>query len=302
MIERFSYKTITWLDVTNPTNDEIRDIITEAHIPPDLADDVTVQIPQNTFIARKGVMKAVLDFPIVKRTDINHPHEVKFLVTKTHLVTIRFEDIEAIHRFGKEFEVRCMLQNGKTTTTPKLFLTLLGFMYDGLYSKLDYLESRLAEIEVQIFAEKEREMVTEISHVSRRLIAFRQIIDAHQETLENLDDAIVTGFGKKFAGAAEPITHHYSSLMRRMQTLVATLDDLRETNMGLLTTKQNEVMKTFTILAFITFPLTLFTSLFGMNTVTTPIVGDNGDFWIILGIMVIVTIFFFVYFKYKKWI
>ena len=60
-------------------------------------------------------------------------------------------------------------------------------------------------------------------------------------------------------------------------------------------------MKILTIMAFITFPLTLFASMFGMNTHTTPIVGYPGDFWIILGIMVIVSAGLFSYFKYKKW-
>lgn len=57
----------------------------------------------------------------------------------------------------------------------------------------------------------------------------------------------------------------------------------------------------FTILAFITFPLTLFTSMFGMNTKTTPLVGRDGDFWIILGAMTVISIGFFAYFRYRKW-
>jgi Mg2+ and Co2+ transporter CorA len=42
------------------------------------------------------------------------------------------------------------------------------------------------------------------------------------------------------------------------------------------------VMKNLTIMAFITFPLTLLSSLFGMNTHDTPIIGFKGDFWLIL--------------------
>ena len=86
----------------------------------------------------------------------------------------------------------------------------------------------------------------------------------------------------------------------RTLALFETLEELRNTNSALLTTKQNEIMKLFTILAFITFPLTLFTSMFGMNTIATPIVGGTNDFWMILGIMGVVSIGFFAYFKYKR--
>jgi len=61
-------------------------------------------------------------------------------------------------------------------------------------------------------------------------------------------------------------------------------------------------MKTLTIMAFVTFPLTLISSVFGMNTTYLPIVGVHGDFWIILGFMCTLAIVFFSYFKYKKWL
>jgi magnesium transporter len=70
----------------------------------------------------------------------------------------------------------------------------------------------------------------------------------------------------------------------------------------MLSTKQNEIMKIFTILAFVTLPLSLIAAVFGMNTTFIPIVGLPNDFWIIIGIMIITSLAMFAYFKYKKWI
>ncbi len=302
MIQRFTQKKLTWLDVLNPTTEDIREIAAEAGIPSEFTNDLTVTIPHNEVFHVKGALKITLDFPIVKRTDINHPHEIKFIVTKTHLVTIRFEDIESIHRFGKEFEVLCMLNNKQVTQPINLFITLLNYLYDAMYLKLDYLETKMRDIEEEIFNEHEREMVFEISSVSRRLITFKQTISAHENALMRLRGSVGFAFGKKYEERINELEHHFRNLNRQVYALSSTLDDLRDTNMALLSTKQNETMKIFTILAFITFPLTLFTSMFGMNTVTTPIVGQEGDFWIILSVMAIVSVFFFVFFKYKKWI
>ncbi len=55
-------------------------------------------------------------------------------------------------------------------------------------------------------------------------------------------------------------------------------------------------------MAFVTFPLSLFASIFGMNTVATPILGHRLDFWIIVGFMLSAAVVFFSYFKYKKWL
>ena len=91
-------------------------------------------------------------------------------------------------------------------------------------------------------------------------------------------------------------------LIHRTNMLFETLSAIRDANGAMLNTKQNETIKTLTIMAFITFPLTLFSSMFGMNTTATPILGHPHDFWIIIDIMSGVTVFFFSFFKYKNWI
>ncbi len=302
MIERYLSNSITWLDVVNPTQDEIHELIEECGIPREFAGDLSTMTPKTEVFSKKGFLKITLDFPIVKRTDINHPHEVKFLVTKKHLITIRFEDMEAIHHFSKEYEVLSMLK-GKMKTAPEtLFLTLLNRFYDATYVKLDYLESRLKDIEEEIFKEHEEAMVYELSRVSRRLITFKQTIDAHEDALQKLGGEMLVAFGKNHEVTIATITHQYDIIKHRLHALISTLNDLRMTNDSVLETKQNGFMRVFTILAFITFPLTLLSSMFGMNTQNTPIVGNNFDFWIIVGIMISISIGFFIFFRYKKWL
>jgi len=302
MIQRFAHNTITWLDVVSPTQEEIHSLLEECAIPREFASDLSSMTPRTEVFSRSGFLKITLDFPIVKRTDLTHPHEVKFLVTKTHFITIRFEDMTTIHRFSKEFEVLSMLKGSKKTAPDKLFLTLLNYFYDSLYEKLDYLESKLKDIEEEIFKEREEDMVFELSEVSRRLISFKQAIDAHYDALASLAEEAKNAFGKSYANEVESVIHHYKLIKRRLRALQSVFEDLRQTNNSLLETKQNSLMRMFTILAFITFPLTLFSSMFGMNTKNTPIIGADADFWIIVGVMVVVSVGFFIFFKHKRWL
>lgn len=286
-----------------PTAEEIHQILDECDISPDLLSDATTMSPRTEAIATKNALKVVLDYPIVKRTDINHPHEVKYIATKKYLVTIRFEEIEALDRFAKDFEVHQVLDKKRTGVhAGHVLFSLLQHMYAALDKKLDYLESRVTEVEQDIFAEREREMVFEISKISRRLINFKQTLLSHEPAIDDLHDLAHIPFGKKFAANTHELHEYYGHLLQRVNRLTNTLTELRETNMGLLTTKQNEIMKNLTIMAFITFPLTLFSSVFGMNTVETPIAGVENDFWIITGIMLVVSISFFIYFYFKKWL
>ena len=61
-------------------------------------------------------------------------------------------------------------------------------------------------------------------------------------------------------------------------------------------------MKTFTVLAFIFLPLSFVAGLFGMNTENNPIAGNPFDFWIVFGLMSLLALSFFVFFKRKGWL
>lgn len=303
MVERHTQGTLTWIDLFNPTDDEIHSILEETTAPPEFFADFGTPVPRSESVCMDKAIKVTADFPIVKRTDIDHPHEIKFVVTKRGLITARYEEMEATDRFTKEFEVLSTLhKNKKKLNGVDLFFGLMHELYTSLGAKLDYLETRMLDIEKEVFNEHEKEMVFTLSQVSRRLITFRHTLKTHTPILSELRDSIAEVFGTAAANRIDELDKKFSVLMQRTDALFESLDELRDTNYALLTTKQNEIMKIFTILAFVTFPLTLFTSLFGMNTVTAPIVGKTGDFWIIIGIMTVVASLFFIFFKYKKWL
>lgn len=302
MIERYFHNKMTWLDVLNPTTEEIHEIMEECEVPREYASDLMSITPKTEILYQKGAIKVKIDYPVVKRTDINRPHEIKFLVTKNHLVTIRFEEIEALHRFGKEYEVICMLKGKQKMSTELLFLTMLNYLYEALHEKLDYVESKLKDIEEEVFKGHEREMVFELSQISRRVIVFRQTISAHEDVLERLSEALRIAFGAPHAAACESLLNHFNAITRRVKALVSMQEYLHNTNNSLLSTKQNEIMKFLTVISFITFPSMLMSSIFGMNTQHTPLIGEQHDFLVITGSMLLLTIIILVYFKLKRWI
>jgi magnesium transporter len=120
--------------------------------------------------------------------------------------------------------------------------------------------------------------------------------------LESLFQATEPLFGMSFAREVRAVLGDYYRVWNRIETLGAVLTELRQTNDSLLTTKQNEIVKTFTILAFMTLPISMVASVFGMNTENTPIVGDQHDFWLIVILMAALAAFFFGYFRHRHWL
>lgn len=302
MTEHYSHGTIHWVNLKNPTQEDIQAVASEYEIPLIFLSDLLTPVPKNYAVYADGFVKIAMDFPVIKQTNKANHYEVKFFITKKGLITIQYEEMEAMDRFKREFEVAATLnKHAKNATGVHIFFALLGELYTSCTSKLDYVESILSEIESEIFKENERQMVFSIAQSSKKIIAFRHTLLTHSGVYEDARPLFEAHFKKSFEYDFENIDKTYTNLMHRTNALFDTLDALRETNFAMLTAKQNEIMKTLTIMAFITFPLTLFTSMFGMNTMTTPIVGKQGDFWIIVSVMLTATIFFFIFFKYKKW-
>ena len=120
--------------------------------------------------------------------------------------------------------------------------------------------------------------------------------------LTSLSEAGRVFFGNDFSNHLNSILGEYFRIKNSMSVHNDTLYELRETNNSLLSTKQNEVMKVLTIMAFVTFPLSLIASIFGMNTKNIPIVGGAFDFWIVMGIMGFAAFMMFIFFKKRNWL
>lgn len=285
-----------------PTVAEVRKVMRELDLPSTLLIDATSTVPKNTVTRVDGTIKVTVDFPATKRLESGHQLEVKFFISKGSLLTIQYEEMEGVDRFRRQFEVAKELQKKPDHVSgAHLFLSLMGHLYESSASKLDSLESKLADIEVEIFRSNEKQMVFEISEIGKKIIAFRHVIEGHEDIYEDLTPLFIDLFGKPFHDGMENLEHQFSIIERRANAQYQTMVALRETNSAMLNTKQNEIMKLFTVMAFTTFPLMLFSSMFGMNTENTPLVGHRFDFWIIVSIMVIATIGFFTYFKHKDW-
>jgi magnesium transporter len=304
MFTRYKYKKLNWIDLESPSNDEIKKIMQEHNIHPEVAEEMLSPSLKPKVELYKDFIYLILHFPTIKHTHRTQKvQEVNFVIGKNFLITTRYDTIDAIHKFSKVFEVNTILNKSLIGNHAGfLFYFLVKKLYKSLVHELEYMESNLNKIESHIFEGKERLMVSAISEASRELIDFKRAVTYHEEVLNELELAGTQLFGKDFVFYLRTVVAEYKRVMDMLRNSREFLSELRETNNSLLTTKQNEVMKVLTIMAFVTFPLSLIASIFGMNTLHNPIIGLPGDFWIVITIMITLTTIFFAFFKRKNWL
>jgi magnesium transporter len=183
----------------------------------------------------------------------------------------------------------------------EIFLAMIRTIYQSLSDELDSISYIIREAEKKVFTGKEREMVFELSQVGREIINFNHIIIPHGNILETLQINTKKLFGDNFTIELSEIINEYYKISKTLEHVTEMVHELRETNNSLLSTKQNEIMKTLTIFTFFALPFSIITGFFQMNTKFTPIVNQNNGWFYIVGLEVIVMIIVFIIAKRKKW-
>jgi magnesium transporter len=303
MLARYTHRGLTWIDLESPTPAEVRQIMEEFEIHPLIGEELLSPSLKPKVDRYDNCIYLILHFPAFGKDETAPAQEVDFILGTNFIITTRYETVDPFLKFSRVFETNSLLNRESLGSHAGfIFFFMMRNLYRALEHQLESVSMSLGRIEDGIFGGQERAMVFRLSGMSRVLLNFKQTLSPHKQVLESLEAAGVRFFGQDFVYHLRSISGDYYRVAALLESHKDVLSELRATNDSLLTTKQNEIMKVLTIMAFVTFPLTLISSVFGMNTQYLPIVGAPGDFWYIIGIMIALASSFFLYFRHKHWL
>jgi len=302
MIHTYTHGEETWIDVNSGTIDEIQKAVDEHRIHPFIAHKLLSTTRKPHIEVRDGYIYCILHFPAWKHShgkDANQ--EVDFVIGEKLLLTVRYDTVDSLEKFGKGLEVKKALHREDIATPQHIFLNLLYELYEGVLEELSLIEELTDDITSQIFNGNEREMLISISKVIRTLIEFKRTTDIHKDVLDSLHKYGIKMFGEEFGIEMEKIMSQYAKMNTSIRSNLEMLRDLRETNNSLLTAKQNETVKQLTVLGFIIVPLSFIAVLFAIRPEGMPFLNHPYGFWIVVGIMITSVVVTVAYASYKKW-
>ncbi len=302
MRSRFEHNRLVWIDLESPSREEVRDIVDEFNITPLVAEELLLPSikPRAEFYPTYAYI--VLHFPALQHSHKTREQEIDFVIGHNFIITTHYDTIDPLHKFSKVFEVNSLLDKSDIGEHAGfVFFYMLKKLYGSVEHEVEYVRQDLAIIEEHIFSGHEISMVAAISRSARDLLNLRQTVEPHREVLHGIEAGGPQLFGEEFVPHLRAMSDEYYRVHNHIMRETESLHELRETNNSLLSTKQNETMKTFTILAFVTLPLSLIAAIFGIDAKYEPIVYLPYGFWIIIGIMACVGLLMYSYFKYREW-
>ncbi|MDZ7726162.1 MAG: CorA family divalent cation transporter [Candidatus Campbellbacteria bacterium] len=304
MLHRYSHKGVTWVDSEIPSDEEINSLVEEFDLDFRLGEELSTRSFKPYMRRFNGTLYVALYFPALKHSHNDDKlQEVNFVLGGDFLITNHYDTIDPLHKLAKTFEVEEITSNEDVgENVSSVFYRIVRKLYRSVLYEIEFQRDELLEIEAHIFDGNEASAVEKLSRESLNLLVIEQTLATHKNLLEDLSVALSSFLEKDASDVSESIYSEYDKVVEKAKSNRGLVDELRKTNDALLVTKQNEVMKTFTILAFITFPLSVVAGIFGMNTESTPLVSDPNGFWYILAIMAFTGLVFYVIFRYKRWL
>lgn len=302
-METLKNKKISWHNFYRPTSRDVAWLQSEFSFHKIVLEELLHPTLRPEAQRFDGYLYLVLHFPVFNEKERRtYPREIDFLMTKKELITASYEPIPVFDSFFKKCVTEKSCEELYASGTPThLLYYLVKELYGFSLRELDHIQERINRIEEDIFSGKERAVVAEISVVGRDIIDFRRAVKPQGITLESLAREGELLFGQQSAFFLTELIGEYQKLWGLLETHKETLDALYETNTTLLNIKQSDTIRTLTIIATTTFPLSLLTTLFTINARANPIVGAPFDFWIIVGLILAVAGAILGVFKKKKW-
>ncbi len=304
MVNRHKYKNIDWIDLESPKEEDILPLVAEFSLHPLVVDELQRPSERARVDPYGKYMYMIFHFPGYKRgNDKDASLEIDFILGKNFIITSHYEPIDLFLEASKALETKSILDKFENETNSEVvFHHIMRALYQHLGRELDHIKKDLAAVEKEIFIGHEDKMVHVLSRLNKAMIDFRHPLKLHLGILESLEAKEEKLFGASHEHYTEMIIGEYKKIWGQLENNRELLADLRDTNDSLFSAKTNNIMKNLTIMSFLTFPLTLMTGIFSMNTASTPLAGLENGFWIILGIMATATILIVTLFKYKRWI
>ena len=303
--ECFEYKhssTVSWINIDGLHDvDVIETIGKHFEIHPLVLEDILNTGQRPKFEDMDSLLFIVLK--MLRFDEASHrvvSEQVSFVLSGNCVISFQ-------ENIGDVFEpVRDRIRNSKgrirKAGADYLMYAMLDAVVDNYFTILEVIDEKIESLEEQLIENPTEKMLHQIHALKRELIYLRKSIWPLRELISGMERS-----------ESEMITDATEVYLRDVYDhtiqVIDTVDGFRDMVSGILdvylssiSNRMNAVMKVLTIIATIFIPLTFVAGIYGMNFKYMPELEWHWGYFGVLGLMVLMGIGMFIYFKRNKWL
>jgi magnesium transporter len=275
---------IVWVDIASAVEAD-RKVLAETFRFHELAiEDAISESHHPKIELYDGVLYVILHGIVAKaRRHGFETHDVDFFLGRNYLVTVHDFDSRSIS------EAQTLLQRNPAVLAEgpcSLLHRIIDRMVDHYGPEVDGLEDRLEKLEQRVFSSDRQSPLRAILVLKADIASLRRVTLPQRDVVNRLAR-------REFAQISESLTYRFRDVYDHLVRLADEAVFLQDRVTGLLdaylstqSNRLNQVMKVLTVISTIFMPLTVLTSMYGMNVPLPHLPGGDGaQFWWIFGIM-----------------
>jgi magnesium transporter len=245
----------------------------------------------------------VLHFPVFdKNVGRLNAGELDIFVGPDYLITIPNVPLQPVEYLFESCRSSGDLRDQLFSKGPGYLLyKIVDDSFDYCFPMLRKMGNKLDRIEEDIFEGRAEEVVRDISNVKQEIINFRKIIRPQRTVLRDLERTKQRYLAQDLEIYFDDIVDASERIWDMLENYKEVVEALEDTNESVITHRLNRVLRILTSVSVILLPLTLISSIWGMNT---HVPGEQSalGFWIIMGVMVAVLVSLVAFFRRRGWL
>jgi magnesium transporter len=183
-----------------------------------------------------------------------------------------------------------------------LAYALIDAIVDSYFSVLEMLGERIVDVEEELALTAERSTLHLINELKKEIIFLRKAVWPLREAiafLERGDSRLINDSTRIYF---RDVYDHTVQVIDTVETYRDLLSGMLDLYLSSISNRTNEVMKFLTVIGTIFMPLTFLVGVYGMNFKHMPELEWQSGYFLLWGVMLVISLLMVVYFRKKRWL
>jgi len=302
-VESLTRSNLTWVNIEGPTEQETEYLAQNYHFHPLDLDDCLSRIQRPKIDEYKDYLFLVFHFPVFnKDARVTTPSQLAVFIGKDYLITLHKGELKPLVKLFRDCQVNEESQQEYFSQgSGYLLYRLIDRLVDYCLPILSKVGDNIEATEDSVFSDRMRGTIKEISILRRDIISFRRIIWPMRAVVGSLEPKIRRFSTMDMAVYFGDMVDHVDKIWDTLDEYKEVIEGLKDTYDSLATDRTNEVMRILTVIATILLPITVVSSVWGMN-ITLPFERSNLALLYVILIMLAVIGGMLYFFRRQHWI
>lgn len=276
---------ILWVDIATPGEAEKKLLSDTFHFHELAVEDAILELHHPKIETYGGLLYLILHGIVAgKKHQGFETRDIDFFLGPNYLVTVHHHPSRSI---AGEREV--LLRHGVLLGEGacSLLHRLVDRLVDHYGPEVDSLEERLDALEHRVFGPWKRSPLRDILRLKSDIASLRRVTLPQRDAVSRLSRREFPQIPEQLAYRFRDVYDHLVRFADEATFLQDRVTGLLDAYLSTQSNRMNQVMKVLTVITTIFMPLTVLTSLYGMNVKLPHLYGGDGaQFWWVLGIMI----------------